>query len=663
MRNSESPTVPSIDEGRYRILVESITDYAIYMLDPSGIVISWNAGAERFKGYKPAEIIGHPFSRFYTPEDRAAGAPERALAIAATEGRYESEGWRLRKDGTHFWTHAIIDPIRSPDGQLIGYAKITRDLSERKAAEEALQRSEEQFSLLVQGVTDYAIYMLDADGRIISWNSGAQRIKGYRPEEIIGNHFSRFYREAERSAGEPEQGLKIARETGRFEKEAWRVRKDGSHFWAHVVIDAIKDDSGRVIGYAKVTRDITERRETQRALEEAREALFQSQKMEAIGQLTGGVAHDFNNLLMVVLGSLELLRKRMPQDPKLISLVDNATHAAKRGASLTQRMLAFARRQDLERRPVDLAELVGGMSDLVQRSLGPTIRVQTSFPPTLPHVLSDPNQLETALLNLVVNARDAMPEGGDLQITAEERDADGGDAGLPAGRYVCLSISDSGEGMDEDTITRATEPFFTTKGVGKGTGLGLSMVQGFVAQSGGRLTVTSRQGHGTTIEIWLPLAQGDNERHAPVLSQEAAPPSDCQRLNVLAIDDDALVLMNTVAMLEDLGHTVTEAISADKALEIMRSGQDFDLIVTDHAMPRMTGMEFAKVVRDEWPNMPILMATGYAELPEGNVLNLPKLSKPFDQIQLEQAVQDAIQPAGLIDKMKRFFSMSSNGLD
>ncbi|MDB5423464.1 MAG: sensor hybrid histidine kinase [Phenylobacterium sp.] len=265
------------DDGRYRLLVDSITDYAIYMLDVDGRVTSWNAGARRFKGYEAQEIIGEHFSRFYTAEDRAADVPGGALRAAVEEGRFEAEGWRVRKDGTRFWAHVVIDPIRTSAGELVGFAKVTRDLTERRAAEETLRQSERQFALLVQGVTDYAIYLLDVNGLVTNWNAGAQRIKGYLPHEIIGEHFSRFYVEEDRVAGMPARALQAAVSEGRFEKEGWRQRKDGSRFWAHVIIDPIKDDGGQLIGFAKITRDITERRESQRALDQAREALFQSQ--------------------------------------------------------------------------------------------------------------------------------------------------------------------------------------------------------------------------------------------------------------------------------------------------------------------------------------------------------------------------------------------------
>ena len=491
---------------RFRLLVEAVTDYAIYMLDPNGIVTSWNAGAERIKGYKASEILGRSFSDFYEEADRKAGIPQRVLEIAARDGKFQAEGWRVRKDGSRFWAFVIIDAIYD-NGELIGFAKITRDLTERREAEEELRRSEELFRRLVEGVTDYAIYMLDPSGIVSNWNAGAQRIKGYGPDEIVGQHFSIFYTDEDRSRGEPARSLAIAEREGRFEAEAWRQRKDGTRFWANVVIDAIREPSGRLVGFAKITRDITERREAQIALDRTREALMHSQKIEAIGKLTGGVAHDFNNLLTVVLGSLDLLRRYLPNDdPRITRLLDNALQGAQRGATLTQRMLAFARRQELDLRAVDVVELTRGMRDLLQRSLGPQITIETRFPLVLDNVMADPHQLETSLLNLAVNARDAMPVGGILTIAARN-EATVGDDKLRPGRYVRLTLRDTGEGMDAETLARATEPFFTTKGTGKGTGLGLSMVHGMVEQLGGQLLLHSKPGEGTTAEIWLPAAE------------------------------------------------------------------------------------------------------------------------------------------------------------
>jgi PAS domain S-box-containing protein len=630
---------PSAQE-RYRLLLDAIADYAIYMLDTDGNIVSWNTGAAKFKGYSAAEILGQHFSKFYLPEDRQQGLPEKALGKAREEGRFEGEGWRVRKDGSRFWAHVVIDPIRDDAGKLIGFAKITRDLTERKFAQEQLRKAEQQFRLLVQGVTDYAIYMMDLEGHVSSWNAGAERIKGYRANEIIGTHFSRFFEESDRASGRPQNALEVARREGRFESEGWRVRKDGTRFWANAVIDTIRNEDGELIGFAKITRDITEKRDAQRALETAREELFQAQKMEAIGQLTGGVAHDFNNLLMAIQGSLELLRKRVSFSGEADQLISNALQAAHRGTSLTQRMLAFSRRQELQFETVDVVDLIRGMTDMLQRSIGSLVAVETHFPLSLPLVKTDPNQLANAILNLAINARDAMPGGGTLSIGAKVERVAVAQPGLAAGEYVCLYVRDSGEGMDEDTLANATTPFFTTKGVGKGTGLGLPMVQGLLEQSKGKLILKSTLGEGTTAELWLAVASVDNA------SVEAAPPEETSPasapLTVLAVDDDPLVLMNTVMMLEDMGHTVVEANSASQALALLAEKR-VDMVITDHAMPRMTGADLAKAVSEKWPDIAIIIATGYAELPPGYCSDLARLSKPFGEQQLADAIGKALQ--------------------
>ncbi len=512
--------------------------------------------------------------------------------------------------------------------------------AEREAA--ALRESEERFRLLVQSVRDYAIFMLDPEGRIANWNAGAERIKGYTADEAVGSHMSRFYTQEDQEAGVPARALETARRDGKFEAEGWRVRKDGTRFWASVLIDAIQAPDGTLLGFAKVTRDITERKQASEALEQTRQALAQAQKMEAIGQLTGGVAHDFNNLLMAVLGSLELLRKRLPPDPRAERLLDNAVQGAQRGAALTQRMLAFARRQNLKPRPLDVAELVHGMDELLSRSIGPSFVIETDFPAGLPRAVADAHQLELGLLNLVVNARDAMPAGGRIVVAA--RLAQGGEAsGLPEGRYVCLSVTDTGEGMDEATLERAREPFFTTKGVGKGTGLGLSMVHGLAEQSKGRLILHSRKGVGTTAEIWLPVADTDDEAGEEIGEVLAAPAGGGdRRLRVILVDDDPLVLENAAAMLEDLGHAVTAARSGPEALAMLKDGPAPDLVITDHAMPGMTGLQLLERVRAERPSLPVILATGYAELAPGLGEGLVRLSKPFGQAELARAIEAAI---------------------
>ena len=631
-------------EHIYRLLVEAVVDYAIYMLDPQGKVVSWNLGAERFKGYRAEEVIGTHFSRFYTETDRAAGVPRLALERAVKEGRFESEGWRVRKDGRRFWAHVLIDPIFDEAKNVIGFAKITRDLSERRVAADELRQSEAQFRTLVQGVTDYAIYLLDTTGHVSSWNSGAERIKGYTANEIVGEHFSLFYTDEDRATGEPQKNLRRAEDAGRTEQEGWRVRKDGTRFWAHVLIDRILDDDGRLVGFAKVTRDVSDQRKVAQELEQARHALFQSQKLEAIGQLTGGVAHDFNNLLMAIVASLELLEMRIPDDAKAQRLLENARAAAFRGSALTQRMLAFARRQELKPAAVDLVALVRNMSDLLKRSLGSQVPIEVKFPLTLLPVLVDPHQFELALLNLAVNARDAMPDGGMVTIAAfPVVVAVGDDSKLPVGPYVRISVADQGHGMDADTLLRATEPFFTTKGVGKGTGLGLSMVHGLMEQSGGRLLIRSVEGKGTTMEMWLPVASAETLEIEPTVAPTPIETPTSGTLCVLMVDDDPLVREVIVAQLEDLGYVVVQASSAHEALALLGENRHFDVVITDHAMPGFTGTQLIRHMAESWPEVPAILASGFAELDEHETLDAVRLKKPFTRQELVAALQAATE--------------------
>lgn len=367
--------------------------------------------------------------------------------------------------------------------------------------------------------------------------------------------------------------------------------------------------------------------------------VHEMQKLESLGQLTGGVAHDFNNLLTVILGNLTLLRKRIGEDARAARLIDGAQQSAERGAALTRRMLAFARRQNLKPEVVHLPKLVQGMSEMLCRSLGPAIQITTEFRADLRPIRVDPNQFELALLNLALNSRDAMPLGGSVAITGKCLSA-GPDApnGLSAGDYVCVIVTDTGTGMDEATLKRAAEPFFTTKGVGKGTGLGLSMVHGLAAQSDGAMRITSRVGFGTTVELWLPAAEAD-ETTEPVAVSELAVSSQGRR--ILLVDDDPLIRSSTVDLLEDLGHAVMEAASGTAALDVLQSGAFVDLVITDQAMPGMTGIELAYKIRQLRPETPIVLATGYADLQFGSDPGLPRLLKPFLQEQLAEAIARA----------------------
>ena len=366
--------------------------------------------------------------------------------------------------------------------------------------------------------------------------------------------------------------------------------------------------------------------------------------MDTIGQLTGGVAHDFNNLLMAVLGSLSLLEKRLPEDPRSQRLLQNAVQGAQRGAALTQRLLAFSRRQELKPEAVDVQQLVGGMKELLERALGHGVELRTQFPGATPTALVDANQLELALLNVALNARDAMPNGGTLTISAAPypQPADGAQASLPPGNYVLIKIADNGIGMDAMTLKKATEPFFTTKGPGKGTGLGLSMVHGLAAQSGGLLRISSEPNVGTAIELWLPMA----EAAAPAADIEVVSPIPAPytgTCRVLIVDDDTLVMTGISAMIEDLGHTAIEAHSGAEAVAKLASGVEIDVVLTDHAMPAMTGLQLARYIRESYPELPVILATGYAEIPgDAASLGIPRLAKPCNQYEIAMAIQSAL---------------------
>jgi PAS domain S-box-containing protein len=558
------------------------------------------------------------------PEHRARWLDHHARVCKGEHLAWEFDIIGLQGDRRSMQTRAA--PITLTDGSM-GQLAVTRDVT----ALARLQDSERSFELLVDSVTDYAIYMLDRNGRVVSWNSGARRIKGYEAGEIIGKHFECFYSPEDRAAGKPAAGLRKAALEGRAETEGWRIRKDGSRFFANVIIDAIRSN-GELIGYAKITRDITQGRD-------AETRLRQAQKMEAVGQFTGGAAHDFNNLLMAILGSLEILRKRMPNDQRLLALLDNAVMGAKRGSSLTQRMLAFARRQELKKEAVDLASLVNNMRELLERSIGPAINIETHFPLEVVRARTDANQLETALLNLAINARDAMPDGGTLSISAALRRIEHDHpTNLSPGQYACLSVSDTGLGMDEATLARAPEPFFTTKGIGKGTGMGLSMVDGLVGQSGGKLIARSAPGRGTTIELWFPVATDGMKASQREVGGVDPLQGGMRQLSILLVDDDNLVLANVKEMLEDLGHSVIAVASGSRALEIFDSTAAIDLVVTDQAMPVMTGIQLIEQIRARRPTMPVILATGYAELPPGATATVGRLGKPFTQRALAEAV-------------------------
>jgi PAS domain S-box-containing protein len=622
-------------ERRFRVLVDSVVDYAIFMLDSSGVISNWNAGATRIKGFSADEVVGTHFSRFYTKEDRTRGLPAIALETARREGKYETEGWRVRKDGGRFWASVVIEAVRDETGEMIGFAKITRDITERKSAQEALRESERQFRMLVSNVIDYAIFMLDPNGVVVSWNAGAEKIKGYKATEIIGHHFSRFYPEEERLAGTPARALYAASQDGRFEGEGRRVRKDGTEFWANVVLDAIRDEEGHLVGFAKITRDITERREAQIALQRAQEQLAHSQKMEALGQLTGGIAHDFNNLLTILVGQARMLKSRVT-DPKGLKAIEGIETMVQRGASLTRQLLGFSRRQQLDPQPVSLGERLPGLQILLTASLPSNISLISSIVPETWLVMADPNELELALMNLILNARDALPSGGAITVAAENAllSGENNPQGL-SGEFVALSVYDTGTGIPKELLSKVFDPFFTTKSYGKGTGLGLSQVYGFSHQTGGTATIDSELGKGTRVTMLLPRAEGLVHDAAPAEEQS----EQRRHARILIIEDNPDVTEVTAALVMQLGYTVRLAPNAEAAVTIIDE-EAFDLVFSDIMMPGdMDGLEFAHLLRRIRPTLPVLLASGSNQRVEEAQDHFMTLQKPYDLAALDRAIQ------------------------
>ncbi|RAR54627.1 PAS domain S-box-containing protein [Paraburkholderia unamae] len=632
------------EDGWERALVARVSEYGIFRLTAAGVIASWNPGAARIKGYSASEIIGRHFSVFYPAEDRDAGVPEAVLQTARDYGYCETEGWRVRKDGSHFWASVLITPLTASDGVLTGFAKIVRDITDKRCAHEAVLESERRFRLLVQGVTDYSIFMLSPEGVVTNWNLGAARIKGYEAAEVVGTHFRRFYTAEDAALGLPERGLEIATHEGRFETEGWRVRKDGSRFWANVVIDAIRDEAGQLVGFAKITRDVTERKIAQEQLDEARAALLQSRKMEAIGKLTGGVAHDFNNVLQVLRGNLELLERRHGRDRWSRERLDRAIDAVEQGANLASQLLAFGRRQSLQPTPVNLATMLKNMDDLLRRALGELIHIETVVAGGLWNTLVDPNHLENVVLNLAINSRDAMSGGGKLTMELANATLDSHYSALPEdvpeGQYVLLAITDAGCGMPQEVMDRAFEPYFSTKPAGEGTGLGLSMAYGFVKQSGGHMKIYSEVGHGTTVKIYLPRTMEAVAEEGVSNAPQAAGGSE----TILVVEDDRRVQSTVIETLVELGYTVLKADDAQSAMVIVKSGVRIDLLFCDVVMPGpLRSVDMVKMATRHLPGLKVLFTSGYTQnaIIHGGRIDpgVHLLSKPYSREELATKIR------------------------
>jgi PAS domain S-box-containing protein len=646
-------------EERFRLLVESVRDYAIFMLDPEGRVVTWNAGAERFKGYRAHEIIGQHFSRFYPPEALARGLPAHELEMARATGSFEDEGWRVRQDGSQFWANVVITAMRAPDGQLLGYAKVTRDLTQRRGHEEALRRSEERFRLLVEGVADYAIFMLDANGRIATWNVGAERIKGYTAADIIGRHFSIFYPREARESGWPDHELLVAAEKGSFIDEGWRVRKDGSMLWANVTITALRHDDGRLLGFAKLTRDLTERRQAEAAelasqqrdelLQAERSARMEAQRATRVkDEFLATLSHELRTPLSAILGWTQVLRRAGKGDKpvdleRAIEVIDrNARAQVKLIDDLLDLSRIMAGKVRLDVQPVALLDVVQAAVDSALPSAeAKDVRLTSQLDPAASTVHGDSGRLQQVVWNLLTNAIKFTPKGGQVQVTLQR-----------IGPRLELSISDSGIGIPASYLPHVFDRFSqqdssTTRAFG-GLGLGLAICRQLVELHGGTIRASSAgEGQGASFVVELPVSPAPQQTEAaqsgPPVGAGAADLPPLPRLggvHVFIVDDepDARELLR--CMFEDQGAQVTGFASAQEALAAVQQARPA-LIVSDIGMPAMDGYQFMRALRageslDE--RIPAVALTAFARAEDRKKSLLAgyqaHLAKPFDMAEL-----------------------------
>ena len=631
-------------ELHLRLFVEGVRDYAVITLSPDGTVTSWNTGARAIKGYEADEIIGRHFSAFYTQADIAAGKPARALHVAARDGRFEDIGPRVRKDGSLFSANVVVTPIVAENGTLLGFGKITRDISDRLAAAERLTISEARLRTLVDTVLDTLVdglIIIDRHGSVQVYNRACEKLFGYESAEVVGNNVKMLMPPNIRH--EHDDYLTNYQNTGirkiiGISREVVGQRRDGSTFPMHLAVGEATHLGDPI--YVGVIRDLTERNQVESQLR-------QSQKMEAVGQLTGGLAHDFNNILMLISINVEaLLDQEVPAQTR--ERLEQIEKSAARAAELTQQLLAYSRRQPLRPRLTDLNELVKATSKLLRRTLGEDIEIEAVLADDLWITNVDRTQLETSLFNLSLNARDAMPDGGQLLIETRnivlDHDYVSQNSEVVAGSYAMLAVTDTGTGIPSSALEKVFEPFFTTKEVGRGTGLGLSMVYGFIKQSNGHIKIYSELNRGTSIKMYLPRADGPSETETDV----NAPSLPTGREQLLVVEDDADVRARIAEILRGLGYSVDEAADGLAGLAKCEAVQHpYDLLLTDVVMPgAISGKDLADAVLSRWPNTPIVFMSGYSEdaiTHQGRLkAGVRLLAKPFRRHELAKMIRNAL---------------------
>jgi PAS domain S-box-containing protein len=657
-------------EERFKLLVESVREYAIFMLDPSGHVLTWNAGAERFKGYRADEIIGQHFSRFYPPEALARGVPEQELLVATETGVFEDEGWRVKKDGSLFWANVVVTAMRNAEGELIGFAKVTRDLTQRRAQEEDSRRTEERFRLLVEGVTEYAIFMLDPNGRVSTWNNGAQRIKGYTADDIIGQHFSIFYPEDARQSGWPDHELQMAAETGKFVDTGWRLRKDGTTFWANVTITALRDDHGRLLGYAKLTRDLTDAKKVEametasqqrdELLDAERNARMTAQRATRLkDEFLATLSHELRTPLSAILGWTQLLlRGEASKGPdELKRAVEVIDRNARAQVKLIDDLLDLSRimtgKLRLDLHQVSFASVVEAAVDSAKPSADVKgIRLKAILGSSSQDIVSaDSARLQQVVWNLLTNAIKFTPKGGQVQVLLQRVNS-----------HLELSVSDTGIGIPANYLPHVFDRFSqkdssTTRAFG-GLGLGLAICKQLVELHGGAIRAASQgEGKGATFSVQLPLSivQLDNQSAPRIHPTAETQPGEMVSLprlegvHVFAVDDepDARDLLR--AVLEDQGAKVTSFATAEDALAALKTTRP-TVLVCDIGMPKMDGYQLIRTLRaaeSRRERIPALALTAFARA-EDRKRSLvagyqAHLAKPFDVGELILVVADLVE--------------------